>query len=110
MRYAPLGTPLPATGKNPCPTSEVALYTIGHRPLPRRLVARLDAGRPVVGRGRFDIPVGDKWVKATMHFDRRTVAKFRREHFGSVVLNAIVRNGTVGTGADYSSEFQIDVR
>jgi hypothetical protein len=129
VRYEPFGTAAHATHKNPCPTSEVALWTIGPSSKLHgntataqvkcvtsaggrcrgRLVARSDIGKPIIGRGTFDIPVGDRWHKVPVHFDRRTVAKFRRERRGSVVVNAIVRNGTVGTGADYSSEFGVEV-
>ena len=127
VRYAPFSKS--ARRANACPTSEVALWTIGPSSKLRgniataqvkcvasvngrcrgRLVARLDIGKPIVGRGTFDIPVGDRWHKVPVHFDRRTVAKFRREHFGGVVINAIMRNGTVGAGADYSSEFEVKV-
>jgi hypothetical protein len=125
VRYEPFGKS--AAHGNSCPTSEVALWTIGPSSKLHgntataqvkcvtsvsgrcrgRLVARLDIGKRIVGRGTFDIPVGDRWHKVPVHFDRRTVAKFRREHFGGVVINAIVRHGTVGSGADYSSEFEV---
>jgi hypothetical protein len=129
VRYAPFGPGAQPTHKNPCPTSEVALWTIGpssklHGDTATaqvkcvtsvsgrcrgRLVARSDIGKPIIGRGTFDIPAGDRWHKVPVHFDRRTVAKFHREHFGGVVINAIVRDGTVGTGAGYSSEFEVKV-
>jgi hypothetical protein len=125
VRYARFGKST-AHG-NACPTSEVALWTIGPSSKLRgntataqvkcvasvsgrcrgRLVARSDIGKPIIGRGTFDIPVGNRWHKVPVHFDRRAVAKFRREHFGGVVINAIVRHGTVGSGADYSSEFEV---
>jgi hypothetical protein len=128
VRYEPFAGTAPH-GRNPCPTSEVLLWTIGpgsklHGNAATaqikciasvsgrcrgRLVARSDIGKPIIGRGRFDIPVGDRWRKVPIHFDRRTVAKFRREHRGSAVINAIMRDGTVGGGADYSSEFGINV-
>jgi len=128
VRYEPFGKAA-ARRRNPCPTSEVALWTIG--PSSRlhgntataqikciasvsgrcrgRLVARSDIGKPIIGRGTFDIPVGDRWRKIPIHFNRRTVARFQRRHSGSAVINAIMRNGTVGGGADYSSEFDIKV-
>jgi hypothetical protein len=129
VRYAPLGTSAPAPDASACPTSEFALYTIapgsklrGHSARTPvgcvtsatgrcrgRLVARLDYGTPIVGRGTFDIPVSDKWVNVPIRFDRRTVAKFRRDHGGSAVVDAKLRNGTVGAGADYSSEFEVKV-
>jgi hypothetical protein len=43
----------------------------------------------------------------SVRFNRRTVAKLNREGRGSTVVNAIVRDGTVGSGADYSAEFVI---
>ena len=125
VRYLPFAKS--TAHANACPTSEVALWTIGPSSKLHgntataqvkcvtsvigrcrgRLIARSDIGKPIIGRGTFDIPVGDHWRKVPIHFDRRTVAKFRREHFGGVVINAIVRNGTVGAGADYSSEFDV---
>jgi hypothetical protein len=125
VRYEPFGKS--EKRGDACPTSEVALWTIGPSSKLRgntataqvkcvtsvsgrcrgRLVARSDIGKPIIGRGTFDIPVGDRWHKVPVHFDRRTVLKFRREHFGGVVINAIVRHGTVGSGADYSSEFEV---
>jgi hypothetical protein len=129
LRYAPLDKPASAPRKDPCPKSELALYTIGPESKLRgnrarvavrcvasatgrcrgRLVARLDYGTPIVGRGRFNIPVSENWLYARVRFDRRTVAKFRRDGAGSALVNAIMRDGTVGTGADYSSEFGITI-
>jgi hypothetical protein len=129
LRYEPLDAPAPATGKDPCPTSEVALYGIGPVTKLRgntarvavrcvtsatgrcrgRLVARLDYGTPIVARGRFNIPANDRWIFVPVRFDRRTVAKFHREDGGSALVNAIMRDGSVGSGADYSSEFGIEV-
>jgi hypothetical protein len=74
-----------------------------------RLVVRLDHGTPIVARGRFDTPAGDRWVNVPVRFDRRTVAKFHREKGGSALVNAKLRNGTVGSGGDYSAEFGIEV-
>jgi hypothetical protein len=129
VRYAPSDASTPATGTNRCPGSEVGLYTIGPRSKLRgntattlvrcvasvtgrcrgRLVARLGYGKPVVGRGTFDLPVRAKWVRVRVRFDRSTVAKFRRAGWGSVVVDAKLRDGTVGAGADYSSEFDVKV-
>ncbi len=128
VRYEAFGTSLSGTDR--CPGSEVALWTIAPQSKLRgntattevmcvrsdtgrckgRLVARLDYGTPVVGRGTFDLPVGRKWVKVPVHFDRRTVARFRRHHGGSVVVDAKLPDGSVGAGAGYSSEFGIEVR
>jgi hypothetical protein len=125
VRYEPFARP--AAHGHACPTSEVGLWTIGPSSKLRgntataqikcvasvsgrcrgRLVARSDIGKPIIGRGRFDIPVGERWHKVPVHFTPRAVAKFKREHFGGVVINAIMRNGTVGSGADYSSEFEV---
>ena len=99
VRYAPLDASAFPAARDPCPASEVGLYAIAGssklrgnrarvpRPLrarrPRRcrgrLVVRLDYGTPIVARGRFDIPVGDRWVNVTVRFNRRTVARFHRE-------------------------------
>ena len=129
VRYAPLDGTAPPAGRDPCPASEVGLYGIApssklrgnrarvpvrcvHAAAGRcrgRLVVRLDYGTPIVARGRFDIPVRDRWVNVTVRFNRRTVAKLNREGRGSAIVNAIVRDGTVGSGADYSAEFGITV-
>jgi len=49
------------------------------------------------------------WTTAPVNFDGRTVARFPREHGGSVVVDAKMPDGTVGAGADSSSEFDIEV-
>jgi hypothetical protein len=129
VRYAPLDGSASPAGRDSCPASEVGLYGIApssklrgnrarvpvrcvHAARGRcrgRLVVRLDYDAPIVARGRFDIPVGDRWVNVTVRFNRRTVAKLTREGRGSAIVNAIVRDGTVGSGADYSAEFGITV-
>ena len=129
VRYAPIGASSPAPGKNPCPTSEVALYTIGPKSKLRgnrarvpvrcvasesgrcrgRLVVRLDYGRPIVARGTFDLPANDRWISVPVRFNRRTVARFHRAGWGGAIVNAIVRDGTVGSGGDNSAEFSVEV-
>ncbi len=129
VRYAALGTPVRATGKSPCPASEVALWGIGPSSKLRgntvqvsvrcvasetgrcrgRLVVRRDYGTPIIGRGSFSLPANDKWNKVRVRFNRAAVAKFHREKGGSALVNAIMRDGTVGSGGDYSSEFGVEV-
>jgi hypothetical protein len=128
VRYAPLAAP--ATGKrNACPTTEIALYGIpgpsklrhGQARSPVRcvagprgrcrgtLIAKLDYGKPIVGRGRFSLPVSEKYVNVSIHFDAATIARFKREKFGSLIVNAQIPNGTVSSGADWSSELGVEV-
>ncbi len=129
LRYASLTHHLTATGHGPCPGSELALWTIGPSSKLRRstakvslkcvtsitgrcngrLVARSDIGKPIIGRGTFDVRATDKWINVPIHFNAATVAAFHRHGWGSAVVNAIMPDGTVGTGADYSSEFDIKV-
>ena len=128
IRYAAFADTA-VTGTNPCPTSELALYTIGPSSrlrgntatVPARcvtsvsgrcrgtLVAKLDYETPIVGRGTFDLPANNKWIDVTIRFNRRTVEKFIREDFGSLIVNAQMRNGTVGTGGDDSAEFSVEI-
>jgi hypothetical protein len=129
VRYEPLGTSTAAQGKSPCPASEVGLYTIGPKSKLRgntarvpvrcvasetgrcrgRLVVRLDYGKPIVARGTFNLPANDRYISVPVHFNRRTVALFHRQGSGGGLVNAILRNGTVGTGADYAAEFSVEV-
>ena len=74
-----------------------------------RLVARSNPGKPIIGRGTFNIRATGKWVNVPIRFTAATVAAFHRRGWGAAVVNAIMRDGTVGTGADYSSEFDIKV-
>ena len=130
LRYQPLGASAPQPKANPCPTSEVALWGIGPNSKLRgstataqikcvasvsgrcrgRLLARSDIDQPIAGRGRFDIAVSNRWVKVPIRLNGRTVARIRHRYSIGLVVNAFMRNGTVGSGADYSSEFLVTAR
>ena len=117
------------SGTDRCPGSEVALWTIAPQSklrgntattevmCVRRTPAAARAGwsrgsttaRPSSAAGRSTSRSVGKWVKVPVHFDRRTVARFRRHHGGSVVVDAKLPDGSVGAGAGYSSEFGIEV-
>jgi hypothetical protein len=127
VRYASLTRNLKAHGHGPCPGSELALWTIGPSSklhgstatvsikcvasitgrCKGRLVVRSDIGKPIIGRGSFDIAATGRWVKTRVHVNAATVAAVHRHGWTGVVVNAIMRDGSVGSGADYSSEFEI---
>jgi hypothetical protein len=130
LRYASLTpTPIPAGAPNPCPSAELALYTIGPESrldgnriqVPARCVAsetgrcrgrlliRLDEDTPIVARGRFDLKVSRRFRDVTVRFDAATVRKFRRERFGSGLVYAEVQDGTVGAGGDGSAEIGVRI-
>jgi hypothetical protein len=48
-------------------------------------------------------------VKVAIRFNRNAIVKFRHDHSGSVVVNAVMHGGTVGAGADYNAEFGVKV-
>ena len=54
-------------------------------------------------------PSSDRNKSVKIRFDAKTVAEIRREEFFGGLVNAIMRNGTVGSGADYSAEFSVEV-
>lgn len=127
VRYAALAPPVPAPqADDPCPSTEIGLYYIASSPLrgrhvrvPVRCVTAPTAtcrgtvlgklGRRVVARGRFAVPVGTE-RDVRMRVARATVRRFRRERFGSLIIDARIPDGRIGVGADGSSELTVKVR
>jgi hypothetical protein len=128
VRYASFA-PNTTSRATPCPGSEVSLYFIGahsklrgnHARVPVKCVAaasgrcrgtlllREGPNQPVLGRGRFSLPPDlkhDGYVPVT--FTAATVAKFKRKGYGSLIVDARVKDGTV-TKLDGIGDFEFDV-
>ena len=127
LRYSALATPFPAPqADDPCPSTEIALAYIASSPLegrhvrvPVRCVAAATGTcrgttlgklrRKVVARGRFAIPTGAvRHVR--MRMTRAAAARFRRQDFGSLIIDARIPDGRIGAGSDGSSELSVKVR
>ena len=55
------------------------------------------------------MPVGAE-LPIRMRVTRAAAARFRRENFGSLIIDARMRDGRIGAGADGSAELTIKVR
>ncbi|MDA0167910.1 hypothetical protein OJ998_02340 [Solirubrobacter taibaiensis] len=128
VRYASFA-PSTASRATPCPGSEISLYFIGahsklrgnHARVPVKCVAaasgrcrgtlllREGRSKPVLGRGTFSLPPDikhDGYVRVT--FTAAAVAKFKRKGYGSLIVDARVKDGTVTT-LDGIGDFEFDV-
>jgi hypothetical protein len=124
VRYAPIaGAPAPAPPSgDPCPTTEIGLYTIDVSRLRGRtvrvrvtciatptdacrgtLLLKNDRNR-VVARGPFTVPAG-VLRRVPVHLNRAAVRTARRE-FG-FLLDAVIPDGRVGPGGHGASELSV---
>jgi hypothetical protein len=129
VRYAAFSTAPKAAG-DPCPQSEIVLYSVGaHAKLhgnrarvPMKCVAAASgrcrgelllreqgAHKPVLGRGTFAVRPSAHDHQVTVHFTAAAVAKFHREHGGYLIVYPHVRDGVASGGADGDYEFDVEV-
>jgi hypothetical protein len=126
LRHSALAAPFPGQADDPCPSTEIALAYIASSPLrgrhvrvPVRCVTAPTGicrgtvlgkvGRKVVARGRLAIPTGAV-RRVRMRVTRAAAARFRRDDFGSLIIDARIPDGRIGVGADGSSELTVKVR
>ena len=62
-----------------------------------------------VARGRFAVPAGAE-RRVRMRVTHAAAARFRRERFGSLIIDARIPDGRIGAGADGSAELTVKVR
>jgi DNA-binding beta-propeller fold protein YncE len=116
----------PRRSSDPCPTTEIGYASIASTRLRGRTITVpvrcVTAPRGVcrgtaIGRisegdgkaaasGRFAIPVG-KSREVKLRVTRAALAEFRREGFGSLVMDARIPNGRIGVGADGDAELTV---
>jgi hypothetical protein len=111
---------------DPCPTTEIAFAYIASTRLRGRTItvpvgcvaaprgvcrgtaiARVFEGDgKAAATGRFAIPVG-KSREVKMRVTRAARAKFRREGYGNLVMDARIPNGRIGAGGEGSAELTV---
>jgi hypothetical protein len=116
----------PARANDPCPTTEIAYayiastrlrgrtitVPVGCTAAPRGVcrgtaIARIYEGDgKVAASGRFAIPVGKSRV-VKLRVTRAALAEFRREGYGSLVMDARIPNGRIGAGGEGSAELGV---
>jgi hypothetical protein len=118
----------PARSSDPCPTTEITYAYIASTRLRGRTItvpvgcvtaprgvcrgtaiARIFEGDgKAAASGRFAIAVG-KSREVKMRMTRAALAEFRREGFGSLVMDARIPNGRIGAGGDGSAELTVQL-
>jgi hypothetical protein len=118
----------PTPASDPCPTTEIAYAYIASTQLRGRTItvpvgcvtaprgvcrgtaiARIYEGDgKAAATGRFAIPVG-KYREVKMRVTRAALAEFRREGYGSLVMDARIPNGRIGVGSNGNAELTVDL-
>ena len=118
----------PTRASDPCPTTEIAYAYIASTRLRGRTItvpvgcvtaprgvcrgtaiARIFEGDgKAAATGRFAVPVG-KSREVKMRVTRAALAEFRREGYGSLVMDARIPNGRIGVGSHGNAELTVDL-